>query len=157
MKGGVARALQTSGTGCGGRVDALAATLGIRAAPPPAPWPSSSPGVAPATGETEASSRSGTAAAGRGVEPATQPASCGHRRVARRVDGPGPMSPGRTRSRRRHPATPALRISTVPAKPRWLLTIPDAISQLENLDRQFLTRRDIERLFGVGKVRAAAS
>ena len=33
---------------------------------------------------------------------------------------------------------------------------PDAISQLENLDRQLLTRRDIERLFGVGKVRAAA-
>ena len=30
-----------------------------------------------------------------------------------------------------------------------------AISQLEQLDRQLLTRRDIERLFGVGKVRAA--
>ena len=44
----------------------------------------------------------------------------------------------------------------MPAKPRWLLAIPDAISQLENLDRQLLTRRDIERLFGVGKVRAAA-
>ena len=92
----------------------------------------------------------------RGVEPAVQPASRGHRRVARRVDGPGPMSPGRTRSRRGHPATPALRIATVPAKPRWLLAIPGAISQLENLDRQLLTRRDIERLFGVGKVRAAA-
>jgi len=43
---------------------------------------------------------------------------------------------------------------------RWL-AIPDAISQLEQLDRQqldrqLLTRRDIERLFGVGKVRAAA-
>ena len=44
----------------------------------------------------------------------------------------------------------------MPAKPRWLLAIPDAISQLEQLDRDLLTRRDIERLFGVGKVRAAA-
>ena len=44
----------------------------------------------------------------------------------------------------------------MPAKPRWLLAIPDAISQLKKLDRQLLTRRDIERLFGVGKVRAAA-
>ena len=44
----------------------------------------------------------------------------------------------------------------MPAKPRWLLAIPDAISQLEQLDRSLLTRRDIERLFGVGKVRAAA-
>ena len=32
------------------------------------------------------------------------------------------------------------------AKPRWLLAIPDAISQLEQLDRTLLTRRDIERL-----------
>ena len=44
----------------------------------------------------------------------------------------------------------------MPAKPRWLLAIPDAISQLKQLDRQLLTRRDIERLFGVGKVRGAA-
>ena len=44
----------------------------------------------------------------------------------------------------------------MPAKPRWLLAIPDAISQLEQFDRQLLTRRDIERLFGVRKVRAAA-
>ena len=44
----------------------------------------------------------------------------------------------------------------MPAKPRWLLAIPDAISQLEKLDRTLLTRRDIERLFGVSKVRAAA-
>ena len=44
----------------------------------------------------------------------------------------------------------------MPAKPRWLpLAIPDAISQLEQLDRPLLTRRDIEWLFGVGKVRAA--
>ena len=44
----------------------------------------------------------------------------------------------------------------MPPKPRWLLAIPDAISQLEKLARTLLTRRDIERLFGVSKVRAAA-
>ena len=33
----------------------------------------------------------------------------------------------------------------MPAKPRWLLAIPDAISQLEQLDRTLLTRRDVER------------
>ena len=43
----------------------------------------------------------------------------------------------------------------MPAKPRWLLAIPDAISQLEELDRPLLTRRDVERLFGVSKARAA--
>ena len=43
----------------------------------------------------------------------------------------------------------------MPAKPRWLLSIPDAISQLEQLGRTLLTRRDIERLFGVSKARAA--
>ena len=43
----------------------------------------------------------------------------------------------------------------MPAKPRWLLAIPDAISQLEKLDRTLLTRRDIERLFGVSTARAA--
>ena len=45
--------------------------------------------------------------------------------------------------------------SAVPAKPRWLLAIPDAIRQLEELDRELLTRRDLEQLFGVSKVRAA--
>ena len=44
----------------------------------------------------------------------------------------------------------------MPARPRWLLAIPDAIRQLETLDRALLTRRDLERLFGVSKVRAAA-
>ena len=44
----------------------------------------------------------------------------------------------------------------VPAKPRWLLAIPDAIRQLEKLDQDILTRRDLERLFGVSKVRAVA-
>ena len=43
----------------------------------------------------------------------------------------------------------------MPPKPRWLLAIPDAISQLEALDRTLLTRRDIEQLFGVSKARAA--
>ena len=42
----------------------------------------------------------------------------------------------------------------MPAKPRWLLAIPDAITQLEALDQDLLTRRDLERLFGVSKVRA---
>ena len=42
----------------------------------------------------------------------------------------------------------------MPATPRWLLAIPDAIRQLDQLDRDLLTRRDLERLFGVSKVRA---
>ena len=44
----------------------------------------------------------------------------------------------------------------MPAQPRWLLAIPDAIRQLDQLDRDLLTRRDLERLFGVSKVRAVA-
>ena len=43
----------------------------------------------------------------------------------------------------------------MPAKPRWLLAIPDAIAQLEGFDRDLLTRRDLEQLFGVSKARAA--
>ena len=43
----------------------------------------------------------------------------------------------------------------MPAKPRWLLAIPDAIRQLEALDRTLLTRGDIEQLFGVSRARAA--
>ena len=43
----------------------------------------------------------------------------------------------------------------MPAPPRWLLTVPDAIRQLEALDRDLLTRRDVERLFGVSRARAA--
>ena len=43
----------------------------------------------------------------------------------------------------------------MPAKPRWLLAIPDAIRQLEALDRDLLTRRDVEKLFGVSRARAA--
>ena len=62
---------------------------------------------------------------------------------ARRAAG---RHPGRRRRRepvhaaaRRHGGHPALRTSTVPAKPRWLLVIPDAISPLEQLDRPLLT------------------
>ena len=43
----------------------------------------------------------------------------------------------------------------MPATPRWLLAIPDAIRQLDALDRALLTRRDIEQLFGVSRARAA--
>ena len=43
----------------------------------------------------------------------------------------------------------------MPAKPRWLLAIPDAIRQLEALDREVLTRGDVEQLFGVSRARAA--
>ena len=43
----------------------------------------------------------------------------------------------------------------MPAQPRWLLAVPDAIRQLEALDRDLLTRRDVERLFGVSRARAA--
>ena len=43
----------------------------------------------------------------------------------------------------------------MPAPPRWLLAVPDAIRQLDALDRDLLTRRDLERLFGVSRARAA--
>ena len=43
----------------------------------------------------------------------------------------------------------------MPAPPRWLLTVPDSIRQLEALERDLLTRRDVERLFGVSRARAA--
>ena len=44
----------------------------------------------------------------------------------------------------------------MPATPRWLLAIPDAIRQLEALDRELLTRGDVEQLFGVSQGRAGA-
>ena len=43
----------------------------------------------------------------------------------------------------------------MPARPQWLLAIPDAIRQLEALDLELLVRRDIEQLFGVSRARAA--
>ena len=45
----------------------------------------------------------------------------------------------------------------MPATPRWLLAVPDAIRQLEALDRDLLTRRDVERLFGVSRARRGSS
>ena len=44
----------------------------------------------------------------------------------------------------------------MPAQPRWLLALPDAIRQLDALDRALLTRRDLERLVGVSTGRAVA-
>ena len=148
----------TAAAGGSGRLQAEVDS-GARAAPPPA-WPSSSGGAAPAgVVETEASSLTRNRRR-RTRHRARRPSRPGAavRRVARRVDVPADVA-------RANPFTPppagpaatlALRTSTVPAKPRWLLSIPDAISQLEQLDRPLLTRRDVERLFGVGKVRAAA-
>ena len=43
----------------------------------------------------------------------------------------------------------------MPTRPRWLLALPDAIQQLDALDRPLLTRRDLESLFGVSRARAA--
>ena len=43
----------------------------------------------------------------------------------------------------------------MPATPRWRLALPDAIRQLEQLDRELLTRGDVEQLFGVARARAA--
>ena len=43
----------------------------------------------------------------------------------------------------------------MPARPRWLLALPDAIAQLDALDRPLLIRRDLEALFGVSRARAA--
>ena len=43
----------------------------------------------------------------------------------------------------------------MPARPRWLLALPDAIQQLEALDRPLLIRRDLEALLGVSRAMAA--
>nr|ALS90587.1 selenocysteine synthase N terminal [uncultured bacterium] len=43
----------------------------------------------------------------------------------------------------------------MPTNPRWLLAIPDALTQLAASDRPLLTRRDLEQLFGVSKPQAA--
>ena len=44
----------------------------------------------------------------------------------------------------------------MPRTARWLLSIPDAIAKLEKLDRESLTRRDLEVLFAVSRVTATA-
>ena len=43
----------------------------------------------------------------------------------------------------------------MPAPPRWLVTVPDAVRRLEKIDRDLVTRRDLEKLFGVSRARAA--
>ena len=43
----------------------------------------------------------------------------------------------------------------MPTNPRWLLAIPDALTQLETSDRPLLIRRDLEQLFGISKPQAA--
>jgi hypothetical protein len=43
----------------------------------------------------------------------------------------------------------------MPFAPLWLSRIPDAVGQLEKLDRDTLTRSDLERLFGVSRALAA--
>ena len=44
----------------------------------------------------------------------------------------------------------------MPPPVRWLLALPDAVEQLEKLDRDLITRRDLEELPGVSRSRAAA-
>ena len=39
----------------------------------------------------------------------------------------------------------------MPARPKWLMKIPDAIRQLKEFDRDIITRGDVQRLFGVSK------
>ena len=43
----------------------------------------------------------------------------------------------------------------MPATPRWLLALPDAITPLAARDQDLLTRRDRARRFGVSRARAA--
>ena len=94
--------------------------------------------------ETEVSSRPGTIAAGPAVELDAQPARRGYRRVVQRVDVQADVaSANRPTSVQRPVFRLAVRTCTAPAKPRWLLAFPDTISQLEQLDRQLLTWRDI--------------
>jgi hypothetical protein len=45
--------------------------------------------------------------------------------------------------------------SPMPFAPLWLPRIPDALAQLDTLNRETLTRRDLERLFGVSRALAA--
>ena len=42
----------------------------------------------------------------------------------------------------------------MPARPKWLLRVPDAIEQLDRLNRDIVTRLDVQTLLGVGKSRA---
>ena len=42
----------------------------------------------------------------------------------------------------------------MPATPRWLLSLPDAVAKLERHDADVLTRRDLQDLLGVSRTRA---
>ena len=43
----------------------------------------------------------------------------------------------------------------MPFAPLWISRIADAVAQLEQLDRDTITRKDLERLFGVSRALAA--
>ena len=43
----------------------------------------------------------------------------------------------------------------MPIAPNWYPRIPDAVAQLEALDRDLLTRTDLEVLLGVSRPRAS--
>lgn len=43
----------------------------------------------------------------------------------------------------------------MPVKPRWLLSLPDAIEQLEAYERDVIYRADLQLLLGVSRTRAA--
>jgi hypothetical protein len=43
----------------------------------------------------------------------------------------------------------------MPFAPLWLSRIPDAVAQLDALDRDSITRRDLEQLFGISRALAA--
>ena len=105
---------------------------GARAAPPTS-WPSSSLRSRPPPASTRRPPPGPGTAAGPDVELDAQPARRGPPQAA---SGNGstswPTSPARTRSRRRQAARSPSGTEDLqmPAKPRWLLAIPDAISQL---------------------------
>ena len=44
----------------------------------------------------------------------------------------------------------------MPPPVRWLLALPDGVDQLEKLDRDLITRRELQGLLGVSRSRAAA-
>ena len=94
------------------------------------------------------------------IEPDAQPARRDHRRVRRQVDILGdcrPREPVHAAARRHGGPPGAEGPARCPRSPVGCFAIPDAISQLEALDRQLLTRQDVERLFRrSARLRAAA-
>ena len=91
----------------------------------------------------------------RGASPEGYPITPTASRLTPNGGGPAGERPESARERNAagspRASRPALRRFFAPGTP----ASADAISQLENLDRALLTRRDIERLFGVSKARAA--